>query len=118
MHVDTVAVDSSSSGGGGGDGGGTGRGDSRAVAEAITFGPDLLVDRGAVLAGACFLVGFVAEVLQFDEEVVGSEELAETKKRDVGVPVSSGVDEVADLAMPAARQADETLPMLPQATRG
>ena len=79
------------------------------MAEAAAVGSDLLVDRGAVLAGVGLLVGLVAEVLQLDEEVVGSEELAEAKERGAGVVVAAGVDEVAHLAVPAAGEADETL---------
>ncbi len=79
------------------------------MAEAATFGADLLVDRGAVLAGVGLLVGLVAEVLEFYIEVVGAEDVAEAEERGAGFVVAAGVDEVAHLAVAAAGEADQTL---------
>jgi len=50
------------------------------MAQSSPVGADLLVDRGAVLAGVGLLVGFVAEVLEFYIEVVGCEDLAEAEE--------------------------------------
>jgi len=47
------------------------------VAETAGVCANLLVDRSAMLAGVGFLVRLIAEILQFDIEVVGAEEIAE-----------------------------------------
>ncbi len=81
----------------------------RPVAQTPPVGTDLLVDRGAVLAGVGLLVRFVAEVLQLYIEVIGTEDLAEAEEGGAGVVVAAGVDEVAHLAVAAGGEADESL---------
>ena len=57
------------------------------------------------------LVGLVAEVLQLYVEVVGTEDVAEAEEGGLGLAVAAGVDEVADLAVAAAGEADEPVGM-------
>ncbi len=78
----------------------------------------LLEHLGAVLAGVRLLVGLVAEVLQFHVEVVGAEDVAEVEEGGAGLGVAAGVDEIADLAVAAAGEADEPLGMGAQRLEG
>ena len=77
------------------------------MTEAAAVGPDLLVDGRAVLTRMGFLVGDVAEVLQFYVEVIGPEYVAEVKEGLGRVGISAGVDQIAHLAVTAAGEADE-----------
>ena len=90
----------------------------RPVAQTPPVGMDLLVDRGAVLAGVGLVVGFVAEVLQLYIEVIGLEDVAEAEEGGAGVVVAAGVDEVAHLSVAASGEADESVGVGARATRG
>ena len=80
--------------------------------DALVVAVDLLVDGGAVLTGAGFTVGLVAEVLELDEEVIGSEDVAKSEQGGAGLVIATGVDQVADLPVAAAGEADEALIVL------
>ena len=71
-----------------------------------------------MLTGAGFLVGLVAEVLQLHGEVGGTEDLAQAQERGAGVTVAAGVDEVADLPVPATGQADQPLGVVGERLKG
>ncbi len=60
-----------------------------------------------MLTGVGFVVGFVSKVLQLYEEMIGAEDVAETKQCRLGVPETAGVDEISHLAVTAAGEADE-----------
>ena len=62
-----------------------------------------------MLTGVRLLVGLVAEVLQLHVEVGGAEDVAQAQEGGAGVGVAAGVDEVADLPVAAAGQADQPL---------
>ena len=89
----------------------TGRRWKRAVAQAAALDSGLLIDGSAVLPGISLLVRLITEVLEFDVEMVGIEELPEAKERGAGLVVAAGIDEGADLAMPAPGETDEAAGM-------
>ena len=80
--------------------------------DALVVTVDLLVDGGAVLAGAGLTVRLVAEVLKLHEKVIGSEDVAKGEEGGAGVVVAAGIDQVAHLAVAAAGEADEPLVVL------
>ena len=77
--------------------------------DALFVAVDLLVDGCAVLTGAGFTVGLVAEVLQFHIEVPGAEDVAEPEEGGAGLAVAALVHQVADLTVAAGGEADESL---------
>jgi hypothetical protein len=79
------------------------------VAQAPPYSWGLSIDGGTVLTGVGFMVGLVAEVLKFNIEVVGTEEIEQAQKRGTRVVISAGIDEGADLSLSAAGEANETL---------
>ncbi len=84
------------------------------MAKAATVRLDLLVDGAAVLTGLSLLVRLVAEVLQFDKEVVWSEDLTKHKECMYGILVPLRVDGPSYLALSASGHADESLSVLAQ----
>jgi hypothetical protein len=80
--------------------------------DAFVVAVDFLVDGDAILSGVSFAVGLVAEVLEFHEEVVGSEDVAEVEEDRAGVVVATRVDQVAHFAVAAAGETDQTLGVL------
>ena len=49
----------------------------------------------------------ISEVLELRIEMIGPEDLAELEERGLGLVVVTGVDEGADLSVPASGEADE-----------
>ena len=77
------------------------------MAQPAAHGRGLVIDGGSVLAGIGLLVRLVAEVLELHIEVVGAEDVAELQEGDTGLLVAAGIDEGADLSVPASGETDE-----------
>jgi hypothetical protein len=68
---------------------------------------DLAVDRVSVLTGIRLVRRLVAEILQFYEEIIGPENVAQAKQRNTSLCEVTLIDQIANLAMPAGSKADD-----------
>jgi len=89
-----------------------------AVTEAASVDRDLVIDRGTMLASMCFLVRFIAEILELDVKVRGAEDLAEVGEDSESVVEATRVDKVAHLSVAAGGETDEPLSVGAQGVQG
>ena len=88
------------------------------VTQAPVIAPHLMVHGGAVLPGFGLALGSISEILQFHEEVLGAEDVAQHLEYVESFGLAPGIDEPAHFSLAATGEADDPFVVFAQLRRG